>query len=339
MKKIFVLNTLGIGIEILDLIKDKFDIKGIIGLSNHGIDFNKVSGYVHMKSYCEKNIIPYYEMKTYSLDQNDLSTLLKLDIDILLVLGWQRLIPDLLIQHVNEICIGAHGSPWGIQKGRGRSPMNWALILGKTKFEISLFKINEGIDSGEIIKSGEFNITEFDTIETLYLKSCLIISDYIVETVLNPINDFKSQTEDEIYYLPQRLPEDGQIDWTLSVRMIYNHIRALTKPFPGAYSYLDGRKVIFWDAIPFQDNGFDVNEPGKIIHYFTSGYMIVSCGDGNILIRTHDMESGVSSGVFSHSSALRQHERIIERHYKKHPNHKINPEIESLFKESIIDEL
>ena len=82
--------------------------------------------------------------------------------------------------------MGAHGSPLGITKGRGRSPQNWALILGLSTFYISIFKIDPGIDSGQIIETRSFTYSDFDDIKTSYYKVCLLTADMIINNLKSP---------------------------------------------------------------------------------------------------------------------------------------------------------
>ena len=115
--------------------------------------------------------------------KDDKNKLLNTNIDILIVAGWQRLIPEWLIQHCKICVIGSHGSPLGITKGRGRSPQNWALIMGMESFEISIFQIDKGIDSGRIFNTKSFKYSAFDDIKTSYYKVCMLISQMLIELI------------------------------------------------------------------------------------------------------------------------------------------------------------
>ena len=111
----------------------------------------------------------------------DKKKLISKEIDILVVAGWQRLIPDWLIDHVEIAVLGGHGSAEGITAGRGRSPQNWALIMGKEHFTISLFRIDSGVDTGPVLLERTFNYSDFDDIQTSYFKTSWLMSDMLVE--------------------------------------------------------------------------------------------------------------------------------------------------------------
>jgi len=260
-----------------------------------------------------------------------------LNIDYLIVAGWQRLIPKWLIEHCNKRVIGIHGSPYGIEQGRGRSPQNWALLMGKNKFSISIFQIDEGIDSGDIIDARTFSLSPFDNIRSSYIKAAWLSAHMIIDAIKNKKieNDQGICQKHNNRYLPQRLPEDGQIDWTLSSNNIYNLIRALTKPYPGAYTKISGNKCIIWNAIPFDKlEGFDSFIPGQIIK-ISNGFqeILIKTGDAALLITEYDTMprefksdfcEGLQFDCFSFSDNIKN---IVQRHYEKYPHYKIQEDL------------
>jgi len=93
------------------------------------------------------------------------------------------------------------------------------------------------------------------------------------------------QGDGEPTYYPKRTPEDGIIDWNKGTLEINNLIRAVTKPFPGAFSFLDGEKVMIWRAQPFDERlRYDDHKPGQILEVFTNGNFLVKTGDSTLLI-------------------------------------------------------
>ena len=150
---LYILNSVSSGWDVCELVSRQIPIAGYIGLSDKRNNAD-VSGYFNARNACQKKKIPYYEVASYNLsNEKDNQLLLTLDIDILLVSGWQRLVPEYLIEHCRVCIIGAHGSPLGITKGRGRSPQNWALMMGMPSFEISIFNRarGEGRTTGVIV--------------------------------------------------------------------------------------------------------------------------------------------------------------------------------------------
>jgi len=330
--KIYILNTVEIGLDITDFLKKELNISGIIGLSKRE-KTDAISGYVYCGDYAEKNNIEFIEVNSYTLNnEEDKAKILGLDIDILIVAGWQRLIPQWLINHCKICAIGSHGSAYGITGGRGRSPQNWALILGKKEFFISIFKIDSGIDSGQIIDTEKYVLNEFDDIKTSYYKVCCLMSNMVIKNIRN--NNILSQNfteqDGEANYLPQRTPEDGQIDWSKNNFEIYNFIRALTKPYPGAHSLYNGEKIIIWKARIFDLNIHNEKSyaNGEIIKLFNNGDFLIKTGEGLLLIEEYDTNAALKEGFILESADFkRQINNIIERHYKKYPDLKVSGDL------------
>ena len=108
---IYILNTLEHGVDITNQLKNQLKIKGVIGLSNKNNTEN-ISGFVDVKKNCRKNHLQFISLDSYNMkNENDIKKIKKLNIDVLLVLGWQRLIPKWLIEKCKVGAIGIHGSP------------------------------------------------------------------------------------------------------------------------------------------------------------------------------------------------------------------------------------
>jgi len=89
----------------------------------------------------------------------------------MIVHGWQRLIPGNVLANFERGAVGLHGSAFGLPAGRGRSPMNWSLIEDLDRFLLSALHLDEGADSGGLIATKKFDITDRDTIRTMYYSS------------------------------------------------------------------------------------------------------------------------------------------------------------------------
>ena len=324
------MSTLGSTSFLVDLLIKNIDVKGIIGLS-HLYNDDRVSGYMNYRDVANENALEYIEVEEYKLSTSDFNVLSNLEIDVLLVLGWQRLIPFWLIDNCNVGAIGIHGSAYGIQRGRGRSPQNWALILGESSFSISIFWIEKGIDSGRVIDTEEFLIDKMhDDIKSMYLKVSASVYKMIQENLRNGnisgrFGDVQIEAESE--YLPQRIPEDGQIDWSCDNDEIMRFIRALTKPYPGAFSYIEGNLIKIWRARPLEIELCDC-ETGKIVFVNMDNSFIVKTDESFLLIEEHESVIKVEKDMmFTSFDKTTQMKEIIERHRRKHPRLKLNSTI------------
>jgi len=292
-KKIVLCGTHEVGIDIIKhLSEHNIDVSYIVSLTNKQSKKYKVSGYISYKKIAKKYNVPIYFPKDYSLkNKTDLNFFKKNKFDLLLLGGWQRLIPAGVLQLIKFGGLGLHGSPEFLPKGRGRSPINWSLINGKNKFIMHLFKLSSGIDDGRILKHKIFRINKWDTCRTLYYKNSVVSKRMLVEIIplifeekIRGISQKGKPT-----FFPKRNPDDGQIDWVKSSSQIFNLIRAVTKPYPGAFTFIKNKKIVIWNAQPF-DTQIKYNEfvSGQITEKFFTDDFVVKCGKGTLLITEYE---------------------------------------------------
>lgn len=328
---IYILTGTSTGLLSTDILLRNLDIKGIISLENN--DKNKSSNeYYDYSKYCNEHQVELITVKNYNLNQEDIEKITKYIIDIIIVTGWQRLVPEIIIDYCKIGIIGAHGSSQGIQRGRGRSPQNWALILNEKKFYISLFWIDGGTDSGRIIDTEYFEYTEIDNIFTSYIKVNLKISEMIIKNIKNgniQSAKGKEQEGEKTFYLPKRIEKDGQIDWNRTAKDIYNFIRALTKPYPGAYTKYKETIIQIWRAkyIICNDYIYADYQIGEVLNIFDNKSLLVKCAEGILLIEEYESEIDVKTGMCLDScSYLHQMQEIVKRHNKNY-SYEITPVI------------
>lgn len=214
--------------------------------------------------------------------------------DLLVVLGWSEILPERVLDIPTIGTVGAHASM--LPHNRGSAPINWAIIKGETECGNSLIWLNKGVDQGDIIDQMGFEITKYDTCATLYDNVADTNEKMLVRFIERLSNGEatimckKNVTDEEI--LPRRYPKDGLINWNQKSSRIYDFIRALSRPYPGAFTFLDGQKYLIWNAsiLPTEDENKEI---GKIIGnvysplYEACGIQ-VSCKQGYIII--HDLE-------------------------------------------------
>ena len=241
-------------------------ISGGVGLENLGVEILK--------------------LKSFDMSE-DVENLISLEMDILLVMGYQRLVPRAVIDSVKLGAFGFHGSSEFLPKGRGRSPINWELIAGKNRFISHMFRLEPDADSGEIFDHFIFDINDFDDCKTVYYKASISMRRMLERTVpkiIKGTSSSKSQ-EGEPTFFPKRSPKDGLIDWSLGTLQIHNWVRALTRPYPGAFS----GGITIWRGQPFTDMLVDQRSvPGEVIETFNYGDFLVRTGDGSFLVIDHD---------------------------------------------------
>lgn len=251
-------------------------------------------GYIEL---CEKHHVP---VKLISSIKNEeaCSAIAEKSPDLLIVLGWSEILPERILKIPAIGTVGAHASM--LPHNRGSAPINWALINGETECGNSLMWLDKEVDQGDIIDQMAFEITPYDTCATLYDKVALTNTDMLLRLIerleqnLGPVMLKKNVTEESL--LPRRRPKDGLVFWNQSSRKVYDFIRALTVPYPGAFAYLNQKKYYIWSASVLP--GETANEcPGQILGNVYSPLedacgIQVACKTGIIIIHELEREAG-----------------------------------------------
>lgn len=334
--RVIALCAVAAGIDVLRQVERAVGpLAAVVGLAANEQGRPDVAGWIDVAQAADL-ATPRHEVNTYTLSApQDRQLLEALKPDLVLVLGWQRLVPDWLIRGAKFGAWGVHGSPEGITAGRGRSPQNWALLLGADSFELSLFRISVRVDDGPILATRHFKLLDEDDIASCYAKTMVAAAAMVSEMLAGASLDVPGVPQQgTTYYYPQRKQEDGWVDWNLPAADIARHCRALTRPYPGLRTADAANEVVLWRAQRFDDDTAEV--PGTIGPVLTDGTFIVSCGDGRILVRDWSATAGWSPQPGSSLqgrdwlSTLRS---IMERHRIKCPNQPLTPRLTRLLHE------
>ncbi len=331
---VWVLCATANGLDTLVLMGDKLPVDGVIGLIQRE-KTDAISNVADTATFCAENGLQWIGCEKYSLDSaNDRAQLQCLDISLLLILGWQRLVPAWLLNHCRIGAVGVHGSHRGITEGRGRSPQNWALIIGAASFEVSIFFAEKGVDDGAVIDTRKFDYGPADDIAVSHQKVNVATAEMICNAWeagnLNP--DFAHpQSAENIAFMPQRQPEDGALDWHRPGSAIDRFVRALTCPYPGAFTEFGGGILKVWRGVtietPFNET------PGTVLAVFQDGSILVATGDGAYLVQETEMLDGnlpVVGDCLQSVSFKKQMFEIIERHQTNYPNMPVSEDIIAL---------
>lgn len=285
--KIFYIGARIVGYNTLQaLLENNFNIIGALILD----DSKEKITVAHKKfdDLVSKYSIPtkkFTSLKTNKYDE----WIESLNPDIGLVIGVSNLIPNSKLKIPKMGFIGMH--PTLLPVGRGRAPIPWTIIKGHEKSGTTLFKCEHDADSGKIIAQKEYSVFYEDTCLTLGKRS----DNAVIELLINSLDDYylgkinlKDQDENLATYWDKRKPDDGLINWQENSRYTYDWIRALTRPYPGAFSYINGKKIMIWSA----RESFDSRdgEPGQIIDYVPSG-LLVSTKSKNIVLTEFECEN------------------------------------------------
>jgi len=183
---------------------------------------------------------------------------------LLILAGYGGILGKGILTIPQIMCINLHGGR--LPEYRGSSPMNWVLVNGESSFGISIIEVTEGVDTGNILNERIFDISEEMTIRDLHKIADTVFPEMLLETITQIQTGLlvrKQQKITDVGYYPLRFPEDGLIFWDmLTAKQIHNRIRALTEPYPCAYSYYKGRKIRLISSKMRNTDYF--GEPGRI---------------------------------------------------------------------------
>lgn len=186
-------------------------------------------------------------------------------IDILISVNYLFIIEKDLIELPKSFAFNIHGSL--LPKYRGRTPHVWAIINNETKTGITAHLIDEGCDTGDIIDQIEIEIGCEDTGADILNKFNNIYIE-LLNTVLTKASlgnlTFSKQQNNLATFFGKRTPSDGKIDWNWQKERINNWIRAQSNPYPGAFTYYNGVKLII-DKIKYSELGFTNEMPNGLV--------------------------------------------------------------------------
>jgi methionyl-tRNA formyltransferase len=204
--------------------------------------------------------------------------------DVCLCAGWTEIIPQDVLNVPNETFLGIHAST--LPRNRGGAPVNWAIIHGENGIGISIFEFVVEVDDGDVFDHTTVPIEPRDTIRTVYQRVTMAARELATETLAEIARgeaEPTPQNRSKATYLPQRKPEDGIIDWSRSASAITDWVRALTDPYPGAFTFYNGQRVTVWSAerMTAQSN----QSPGTIMTVEDGAGVVVAAGDGAVRLK------------------------------------------------------
>jgi methionyl-tRNA formyltransferase len=202
--------------------------------------------------------------------------------DLCFVVGWYWLISPAALASVPAGFLGIHNSL--LPRYRGGSPLVWAIIHGETEVGFSLFTFGAGMDDGPVWAVGKTPLGPDDTVADVLARLEVETVRVVRATyprILDGTASPRAQDHTQATYCAQRYPADGVIDWSKPAAFVHNFVRAQSEPYPGAFTYLNGKKLTIWKARrePHVYHG----TPGQIARLDPGGVTVV-CGDDRALV-------------------------------------------------------
>jgi methionyl-tRNA formyltransferase len=245
------------------------------------LDKNNVNR-IEITEITDKYSIPLHEPDKKEL-YNYIGYIGNLNPDLIVVCGYKYIIRAEIFNIPKFGTINIH--PSYLPNYRGQHVVNWAIANGENETGVTIHFIDEGIDTGDIIVQKKIPILFEDSASTLhekiYHEACELLNS-VLNTTSGKVLQAKKQDDSKASYFRPRNPEDGIIDWNRDGIETYNLIRALVKPWPGAYSYIKDKKIIFWSA-RFEAGSFNSSSPGEIIA-ISESRLVISVKGGKLSV-------------------------------------------------------
>lgn len=256
----------------------------------------KRSGGVDYAPVCAEFGVPLHYIA--GINEPDAAQILEaLSPEVIFVIGWHQIVRPPVMRIARRGLVGAHAS--FLPHNRGSAPINWAIIRGEQESGNTLMWLAEGVDEGDIIAQRAFPITPYDTCATLYGHVAASNREMLLELLPRLMageRPGRPQERGDEPILRRRRPADGRITWDRPAPMVYDFVRALTRPYPGAFSALDGKQWWIWEAALLPDRAV-IGDPGAVLGPVRSPAQsacgqLVACGSGAVILLEVEDDAG-----------------------------------------------
>jgi methionyl-tRNA formyltransferase len=221
-----------------------------------------------------------------------------LEPELIFVVGWSQIVREPFIELASEGVFGMH--PTLLPRHRGRAPIPWAIVTGLARTGVTLFEIVDSTaDSGAIVGQVTLEIAPDETATTLFARLAAAHVELTRELVPQLVSRSAPripQDPTRASSWPKRTPADGIIDWETRAPYLFDWVRAQTRPYPGAFTYLGEEKVIVWGARPVELA--QAAPAGTIVEVMADGPVVVACGEGGLVLEEFQTDAtGLAVGA------------------------------------------
>jgi UDP-4-amino-4-deoxy-L-arabinose formyltransferase/UDP-glucuronic acid dehydrogenase (UDP-4-keto-hexauronic acid decarboxylating) len=234
-----------------------------------------------------------------------------LDADVVLSVWYRRLVGDALLAMPRRAALNLHGSL--LPAYRGRAPLNWALVNGETRTGVTLHHMTREADAGDIVAQEAIDISPDDTALTLYERMVKVGVDLLVRwspAVLAGTAPRRPQDHARATVFGRRRPEDGRVAWTWPARRIANMIRAVARPYPGAFVGDGTARVHLWEGSV--DDGETGAQPGTVVAVHAGRGVTIATGQGTLRLTRVQAAGHVEqpADLWAQASGVRAGDRL-----------------------------
>ncbi len=256
-----------------------------------------------VKSFAQEYGLPTYEPERIRKDAEALERIQGVDPDLIVVVAYGQIIPASIIYLPRFDSINIHFSL--LPKYRGASPVQWTILKGEEKTGLTIFKLNEKMDEGDILIQQEIDIYPEETAGELETRLSQAGADLLVKTVEN-LGGIKPWPQDhsQATYAPRLTKEDGLIDWQKGAQQLERQIRAF-QPWPTSYTQLGEKRLKILKAKPSNTVPGCSCFPGAVWSIGKEG-IEVCCGERSTLL-IQDIQPQGKRPMSAHAFSLGAH--------------------------------
>ena len=211
--------------------------------------------------------------------------------DLILSVYYRNMISPKILGLAPLGAFNLHGSL--LPKYRGRAPINWAVLHGEPRIGMTLHRMVRAPDAGAIVDQEGVAIGPRDTAEQAFRKvlpCARRVLERQIDALLAGTAKETPQDDSQATYFGGRKPEDGRIAWTQTSRQIFNLIRAVTDPYPGAFTEVGATRLMVWWAEPDSPaTRGHRGQPGEIL---SLAPLVVATGDGALELTRTEWRGG-----------------------------------------------
>lgn len=272
--KICFVTCVKLGLDCLNvLIKNKIHVHTVITLTDN-LSRQK-SGRVFLDKYCEKYNLNLIKCKNIN-EELLIKKLKRSEYDYVFVIGWSQICKTEFLKIAKIATLGIH--PTLLPYGRGRAALPWAILKQLTHTGVTMFKLSTEVDDGPIFKQIVIRISNQMDAEELYKQVCEchinLMELFIKSARLNKLQ-FVAQNHAIATYWPGRKPSDGLINLSDTVKHVHRLVRATTRPYPGAYLFINNFKYKIW-KVKVTTEAVDRDK------------FVLKCSDGNLEVTDYE---------------------------------------------------
>jgi methionyl-tRNA formyltransferase len=281
----------------------------IAALFTHRDDAHEEIWWRSCEELARKHNVPAY---TEAVGVESIEKLASLKPAVIYSFSYRYLIPESLLATAPLGAFNLH--PSLLPAYRGRAPVNWVLVNGEHETGVTLHHMVARADAGDIVGQRSVTIDDSDTALTLYRKLVPLGVELVTEMHPKIVAGTAPRRKMDLSqgsYVGRRRPEDGCIDWRWPARRIFNLVRAVTHPYPGAFCFISGRKLTVWEACIGSESG-NHGAPGRAIREEADGAVEVAAGEGSVMVKVVQFEGNVESVASEALSQSRRNEDTIQ---------------------------